>query len=675
MEPGSFGGTFDDYQRDVHPEDRDRVRAAIRSTIAGEPHDLTYRIILPDGEIRWLNARGQLLRAADGAPARLIGVCADVTDARRREQASGLLTEISTALGESLDYEETLASLARMVVPVLGDFCIIDLLDPITGVIRRVASAQADASFEPMLAELREFSPDPASDGLVARALRTGVPQLVTRLADPSVEAATSANSRHAEILRALAPESVMCVPMVARGLTIGTMLLIAAGSRRRYGAADLDFAAEVERRAALAVDNARLHHDALAAREAAQAQAREIQSILSSISEPFVVHDREWLFRYVNEAARAVFRNSGHPDVADGLLGVVVWDAYPELRGTQFELTMRRARDTGVPVTFEELYPERGTWSEMRCYPLPDGGLATSWRDITERKRVEEADQYLSSATAILASSLEYQQTLNALAQLVVPRLADWCAVDLLAPDGSIRRVATAHADPDRIKWGHEMNERYPTDPAETSGVAQVIRSGHPEFARDITDEMLAASISDPEYLHLLQSIGMRSAIVVPLSVQGRTLGALSLVAAESGRRYDDADLQLAGELARRAAFAVENSRLHESALVAQREAAAEAAHAEQFRRVQELSPEPFALFAVIRGADDRVVDFEWVWANPAALVVQATDLDTLCGQRLLSRNPGVASTPLFEGYVRAAETEAAYEDEVHYRNEWIDT
>jgi signal transduction histidine kinase len=123
---------------------------------------------------------------------------------------------------------------------------------------------------------------------------------------------------------------------------------------------------------------------------------------------------------------------------------------------------------------------------------------------------------------------------------------------------------MVVAHVDPEKVRWGHEIARRYPHDPAAPSGVPHVIRSGAPELTPEITDEMLAAHVADPEYLALLRGLGLRAVLIVPLIAHGRTLGALSLGATTSARRYGEADLQLAMELARRAALAVDNARLH---------------------------------------------------------------------------------------------------------------
>jgi PAS domain S-box-containing protein len=627
LAPGTFGGTLEDVLRGVHPDDRARVRAALESRADGDAYAIAHRIVRPDGTVRWVRLRGQLLRDAEGQPERLTGICTDVTVERRADEETRLLAEAGAVLASSLDHELTLATVARLAVPVLADYCIVDLLERPDGPVRRVATAHVDPARDGLLAEVRRFAPALESDGLVARTLRSGLPQLASPIANPTADASAQDRPEHVALLQRLAPEAALCVPLVARGVTVGSMLLVSAGSGRRYGPEDLPVATELARRAAMAVDNARLHQEALTARAASEHQAvelelqalqlqeqaaeleahqlelaqqvasaealsvelratngalerarrtaeaerasaegaaRDVAGILGSISDPFVVYDPAWRFRYVNAAARDVFVATGRAGGAQGLLGVVVWDAYPELVGSGTERAMRRAAAERVPVTFEEFYPERGTWSAVTCYPMPDGGLATTWRDVTARRQAEEAGHYLDRATAILASSLDYEATLAAVAQLIVPRLADWCSVDLVGAQGAIERMAVAHVDPEKVRWAHEIGRRYPHDPDAPTGVPHVIRTGQPELVPEITDEMLAAGIADPEYLALVRALGLRSILIVPLVAHGRTLGALSMIATASGRRYGEADLQLAMELARRAALAVDNARLH---------------------------------------------------------------------------------------------------------------
>jgi PAS domain S-box-containing protein len=182
------------------------------------------------------------------------------------------------------------------------------------------------------------------------------------------------------------------------------------------------------------------------------------------------------------------------------------------------------------------------------------------------ERERAEEKQRFLADTGALLSSSLDYRTTVASVARLAVPTLADWCAVYVLE-DGSVERLAVEHPDPEKVVQALKLQERYPPDPESPGGVYSVLRTGRPEFYPEITDEMLEATALDEEHLDLLREIGFTSVIVVPMIVRGRTLGAVSLVSAESGRKYDEADLDLANELALRAALAVDNARLYEEA------------------------------------------------------------------------------------------------------------
>ena len=308
-----------------------------------------------------------------------------------------------------------------------------------------------------------------------------------------------------------------------------------------------------------------------------AESADRFTRGILESIADPFVVYDAEWRFRYINAAAERVFENTGSE--VTRFVGAVVWEIWPELIGTKTEKEMRRAATEMVPTTFEAFDQASGTWAELYCYPLPDGGLGVQWKDITQRKRIEESTRYLSRASELLASSLDYEQTLSEVARLIVPEFADWCSVSILDDSGQPRQLAIAHVDPDKVKWAIELNKRYPPDMTADTGVPQVIRSGKPEIYPDIPDELLVAGAIDDEHLRITRELGLKSAMVVPLSTSDRILGAITIVSAESGRRYTDQDLDFAMELARRAALAVDNAVHHKAELEARH--AAEGANA----------------------------------------------------------------------------------------------
>ncbi|HVG21246.1 MAG TPA: PAS domain S-box protein, partial [Blastocatellia bacterium] len=206
-----------------------------------------------------------------------------------------------------------------------------------------------------------------------------------------------------------------------------------------------------------------------------------------------------------------------------------------------------------------------------------PEGEViaaSTIARDITEHKRTQEALEFLAEAGGVLAGSLDYEATLANVARLTVPRLADWCGVEMVEEDGHSRPLAVAHSDPAKVEFARELSRRYPPDPDAPIGVPNVLRTGKSEFYPEVSDEMLAAVARDEEHLKLIRELGMKSAMVVPLVARGRTHGTITLVAAESGRRYDKADLALAEDLASRAAFAVDNARLYREAHRARAEA-----------------------------------------------------------------------------------------------------
>jgi len=194
-------------------------------------------------------------------------------------------------------------------------------------------------------------------------------------------------------------------------------------------------------------------------------------------------------------------------------------------------------------------------------------GGHIGSCVDVTDRRHAEEASRFLAEASRALASSLGYETTLSAVARLAVPQIADWCAVDMLGPDGSLQRLAVVHADPNKVELARELQRRYAVDMDADSGVPNVLRTAFPELVTEITDELLAETAGDPEHHRILRGLGLKSYIIVPLIARGRTLGALTLMTAESGRRYGMSDLAFAENLAGRAALAVDNARLYREA------------------------------------------------------------------------------------------------------------
>ncbi len=240
---------------------------------------------------------------------------------------------------------------------------------------------------------------------------------------------------------------------------------------------------------------------------------------------------------------------------------------------GKTCEVVLRNYRKDGV------LF-----YNDLSVSPVfDDGGGIVRFvgilEDITERRRAEEALRVQAEASEILATPLSYEERLASLARLVVPCMADWCAVDVVEEDGSVRRLAVEHQDPEKVALAYEFQRRYPTPEDAPRGVPAVLRTGEPEVMREIPDELLRQTVGDGQQLRMLRELGLRSYMIVPMIARGRTLGAITLVSAESGRLYGPGDVEQAETLVRRAAMVVDNARLYEEARreIAEREMAQE--------------------------------------------------------------------------------------------------
>jgi PAS domain S-box-containing protein len=284
---------------------------------------------------------------------------------------------------------------------------------------------------------------------------------------------------------------------------------------------------------------------------------------------------DVQGRYVYANEAALRAFRRR-----REELYGRSDDEIFPPETVAQFKENDRQALASGSGVqVVEALEHEDGVlhYSIVSKFPIPgqDGGTALIGGmaiDITERKRAEQDARFLSDASAALAGLVDYESTLQKVARLAVPTFADWCTVDMLEEGGVLRRLAVAHVDPTKVELAHDLNRRYPPDPAAPHGVWSILATGRSQITPEITDEILATRVQEAGRLRILCELGLKSYMGVPLSVRGRMLGVVTFVAAESGRRYDAADLAVAEDLAHRAAVAIENARLYQAVREADR-------------------------------------------------------------------------------------------------------
>jgi PAS domain S-box-containing protein len=235
-------------------------------------------------------------------------------------------------------------------------------------------------------------------------------------------------------------------------------------------------------------------------------------------------------------------------------------------------EWPLTRALHHGEIVEGEEVEIVRADGSHgfvrIGAVPIrgPDGDIVAAVAtcfDVTEQRRRHSSRKFLADAGALLASSGDFVTILRNLARLAVPTLADWCTIDLLREDGLLERVAVEHIDRRMASFAAELARKYPPDPDARAGVGHVVRTGKPVLVREVTADLVNAVARTPHHHKLLSELGIRSAMFVPLIASGKTLGAIGLVSAESGRRYSNDDLEVAQELATRAALAIENARL----------------------------------------------------------------------------------------------------------------
>jgi PAS domain S-box-containing protein len=301
--------------------------------------------------------------------------------------------------------------------------------------------------------------------------------------------------------------------------------------------------------------------------------------SVLNAIADGVTAQNKSGQLIYVNEMA-AHF--SGYAS-AEAMLAAPIselasrFEIFDE-QGNTFDFSQLPGRIalTGKQAPERILrYRNRETgeehWSAVKAQPVfADNGdveLAVNiFRDVTLQKKQEILQQFLIEVGKTLASSLDYETTLASVAKLATPKIADWCAVDLLDEQRQIQRVAVAHIDPEKVAWAYELQKRYPPSLESDSGVAKVIKTGQTDYNPLITDELLVmAAGQDAEMLKILRELAFRSSAVVPLTARGRTLGAITLVTtADSGRYLSRDEVALAEELGRTAAFAVDNARLY---------------------------------------------------------------------------------------------------------------
>ncbi len=470
---------------------------------------------------------------------------ARVYDAERRGRgALGLLAAIGEQLARSLEPDAALRTLADLVVPDLADQCVVDIMED-DGV-RRLVVVNADPEVHEAARVMEQYAPDLSSETPVAVAIRTGEPQVVASTAE--LPDGAYRNQEHRLAVARVGIRTMLSVPMIVRGRTLGALTF----GWQRSTPPDADqtqLAAQIARRVGLALDNSALYQEAHGEHERLSALVRQLPLgvIIAETS------SRKLLF--ANQRAQELLGHGASERSIAGPHAELIHRALAGESTSGSEIAVVRA-DGSHGIVSLSAEPVRDAGGEIVA------AVATLF-DLTEHRQREDALAFLAEASVVLTGSLDLQQTLTKLVELAVPRLADWCTIDML-DHGEIRNVGVAHANPETARLARRLHARRPIRARASSGVSGALATGRSQLIRDVPAWLAEQDTPDEELLRLSRVLGVRSSIVAPLAGRGRVFGALTLATAESGRHFSEDDLAVAEDLARRAALAIDNARLY---------------------------------------------------------------------------------------------------------------
>jgi len=308
-------------------------------------------------------------------------------------------------------------------------------------------------------------------------------------------------------------------------------------------------------------------------------ASAEQLYMVLQEAGDAITVVDMGGELRYANKAAATAM---GFPNADEAVrLPREELMAHFELLDaegrplSEDELPGRRVQRDGSSAEALVRFRIRATgeerWSLVRPTLVRDSDgqpqfVISTFHDVTALKATEKRLTLLADAGFILGKAVDYQDSLNELAQMVVPDLADWCVVDVVEAESGLRRVAVAHEDPDLVELAEEVQRRWPSN-IEEGPAGEVLKTGEPFLLPLISEEQLVGAAQDAEHENKLRALGLVSVVILPLVARERVLGVLTLVRSDESRAFQDDELPLLRELAARAGTAVDNTRLlHEA-------------------------------------------------------------------------------------------------------------
>jgi PAS domain S-box-containing protein len=492
------------------------------------------------------------------------------------EQRLRILGRAATVLASSLEFEATLGNVIDVCIPALGDFGFFDVVTD-EGEVRRTARAHDDPATAARLAQTR-WERQPRTEMNLC-ALSTGRSAI-----HPDVDAAwlarAAASPAQLEALRALSFRSMITVPVACGGELLGALTLFYGSSGRGHTDEDVTFAEELAALAAQAVANARL----FARQRRTEAALRDSDARLRLALD--AANTGVWDWDVVADRVTWTEQLYALHGLPAGAFGGRARDfhalVHPEDRA-RVAAAIERSLSTGEPyeIEFRTVRPDGAVrWLLTRATVFRDEAgrarrMLGATADITERRELMARTELLSRAGERFARSLDEQETLRAVATLVVPAIADCCCIDLIDAGGALRHALTYHRDPARARAAEAHSARWLALTDWSGSAAQVARTGRPALVSQIDAAPPAGSAADAEALAFLRSLGVRSYLAVPLIGRGRTLGVVTALTTEPARpRFGTPQLPLFEEVARRAALAIDNARLYTEAAQARREA-----------------------------------------------------------------------------------------------------
>jgi PAS domain S-box-containing protein len=380
MTPAEVGPNA--WHQIVHPDDLPTAVARREQTLrSGETFEVEYRFRGADGRYRWHLGRALPVRDAEGGIGFWIGTATDIHDRKRIEEQRAFIVSAGDTLSRSLDYRETLRQVAELAAGDIADWCSVHVVEP-DGTVAELAVAHSDPAKVTLARELQERYPSEADAATGAPAvIRTGEPELVPEITEDMLRL-VARDDLHLELLQELGLFSYMCVPVKGREAVLGAITLVTSESGRHFGAEDLSLAEELARRAATAIENARLYREAEARAQAAR--------VLATIGDGVFLVDMTGRVRLWNSAAQWI---TGLEE-AD-VLGRPAATAIPGWEAIEPRIPVasagEAARAESIPLQFDD----RELWLSVSAVGYEDGTVY-AFRDLTEERALESMRQDL---------------------------------------------------------------------------------------------------------------------------------------------------------------------------------------------------------------------------------------------------------------------------------------